>query len=196
VALDIVIEQSNVSCFGAADGMAWARVDGGLPLYSFEWFNSDSESISTNISARGLVAGEYRVIITDSVGLTGSDTTNITQLNPEEPLSFGMTPCQLLCFLKLSACRVGNLSYKYFVEYPDLGIECEQKQKEIEWVINAIDTLRCWKRNGTEVTCGSITYEIEDTCPTEENVGIIVEKIKEALATCDKKLTNDSVLAY
>lgn len=196
MALDIIVEHTDPSCFGSSDGMAWARVAGGSPLYTFEWFNSDNDTISTAISARGLVAGTYRVLVTDSTGTTGDETATLENPAYQEPLSFGLTPCQLTCFLKIASCKVGNLSYKYFVEYPELGIECAEEQKKIEWAINAIDTLRCWKPNGTEVTCGSITYEIEDTCPDEESVGIIIETLKEVLATCDKKLTNDTVLSY
>lgn len=67
-------QASNVSCFGANDGMIDLTVAGGTPGYSYTWSNS-----TTNEDPSGLGPGVYTVVVTDSSGCTSSDTVNISE---------------------------------------------------------------------------------------------------------------------
>lgn len=155
-ALSIITQQSNATCYGAANGFAYVVIRGGQAPYVIRWYNSDSDLISSNISARGLVAGEYRVIVNDSVAASGADTIEITQPAYEAPIpEIGMSLCSLHnCFLPMAACRAGNLGYKYFSQYPNEGIECNCEQEKVVWLNNAIEILQCWNPEGTEIESG------------------------------------------
>ncbi|MBL7813663.1 MAG: T9SS type B sorting domain-containing protein [Saprospiraceae bacterium] len=69
--------QDSVKCFGDATGRARARVTGGLTPYSYNWNNTQFDSI-----ASGLKAGLQRVTVTDGIGC--SDTASITVLQPAQ----------------------------------------------------------------------------------------------------------------
>lgn len=157
MALETVIRQVNPSCHDSEDGFISVLVGGGSPPYDISWEDADGTEISTGSSARGLEAGEYRVIYNDSAGLTGNDTITLENPAYQETIpEIGMTLCQLNCFLKLSSCQAGNLGYKYFVQQPNDGIECKKNQKETIWLLNAIDTLSCWKPEDTVVENGIV----------------------------------------
>ncbi len=67
--------QDSVKCFGGTNGVARARVTGGLAPYSFNWNNTQFDSI-----AIGLRAGNQRVTVTDGIGC--SDTASAIVLQP------------------------------------------------------------------------------------------------------------------
>jgi SprB repeat/Secretion system C-terminal sorting domain len=64
----------NVSCFGGADGDAFANVTGGTPPYSFTWDNG-----VVSISNNSLSAGTHTVTATDSHGCSASASVTIAQ---------------------------------------------------------------------------------------------------------------------
>ncbi len=68
------VVDSNVSCYGLADGGATASSTGGTTPYSYMWPNS-----STNPSIDGLAAGSYVVTVTDFNGCTDTATVVITE---------------------------------------------------------------------------------------------------------------------
>ena len=55
-----IIDKQDVSCFGGNDGFLTAQGFGGWAPYTYEW--SDGQTTAT---ASNLVAGEYRVTVTD-----------------------------------------------------------------------------------------------------------------------------------
>jgi hypothetical protein len=172
-ALSAIIGQKvNLSCWESSDGYLSVRVSGGQAPYILSWEDSDSNVISTNVSARGLSAGLYSCVVTDSLSATVTVTATLTQPSYEEPIpEIGMSVCALHnCFLKIAACQVGNLSYKYFLEYPSQGIECSSKQQGVIWLINAIDDLRSWYPEGYEIENG-ITAEFTISKPTLGCIG-------------------------
>ena len=67
--------QDSVKCFGDANGRARARVTGGLSPYTYNWNNTQFDSIAT-----GLRAVIQRVTVTDGIGC--SDTASIVVLQP------------------------------------------------------------------------------------------------------------------
>lgn len=70
-ALSIVVNSTNESAPGAADGVASAVVSGGTPLYTYVWNNNLGTPIGqTTQTATGLSAGTYQVVVTDANGCT------------------------------------------------------------------------------------------------------------------------------
>ncbi len=62
------------SCNGGNDGSVTVEVTGGTAPYSFNWSNSQSDSVATN-----LVVGDYYVTVSDAIGCTTIDTVSVTQ---------------------------------------------------------------------------------------------------------------------
>jgi hypothetical protein len=63
--LTATVDSSVISCFGANDGQAFAKVEGGTPGYVFVWSNN---KIGENIEK--LAPGGYTVTVTDKNGCT------------------------------------------------------------------------------------------------------------------------------
>ena len=77
----IVIDSSNVSCFGASDGTAKVNISVGSGSYSYMWSN-----MATTDSIGGLASGTYVVTVTDNSGSTAIDSVIIV-----EPLALQLT---------------------------------------------------------------------------------------------------------
>jgi len=67
---------TNVSCFGAADGLAYASVSGGTSPYQYIWDNTNAD---TTLTATNLDAQTYTVTVTDSNGCIASADTIIAE---------------------------------------------------------------------------------------------------------------------
>jgi gliding motility-associated-like protein len=86
---------SNVTCFGAANGSAQGAITGGVVPYNILW----TPSSQVTAFASGLSGGIYSIVVTDSVGCTGSASVTIN-----EPASLvsaitatSNTSCNLAC---------------------------------------------------------------------------------------------------
>jgi subtilisin-like proprotein convertase family protein len=83
----------DISCSGAADGVAVVTAASGTTPYTYLW----SMGNRTTATVTGLAAGTYFVTTTDAVGCTTADTVVLTQPNPmivnatvdNQPLCFG-----------------------------------------------------------------------------------------------------------
>lgn len=71
--LNIVMSQTNTTCYGTCDGAASCIVTGGTPAYTYAWSNGYVTSQST-----GLCAGVYSLSVTDSQGCISNSTATIT----------------------------------------------------------------------------------------------------------------------
>jgi uncharacterized protein (UPF0333 family) len=69
-----LVDITDVSCFGLADGGIEITVTGGTTPYSFEWSNAET---TQNIS--GLTAGCYTVTVTDANGCTTTGSWCVTE---------------------------------------------------------------------------------------------------------------------
>ncbi|MBP2281685.1 gliding motility-associated-like protein [Flavobacterium sp. CG_23.5] len=67
---------TNVLCFGNNTGSATVSATGGTGVLTYSW---DTVSIQTTVTATGLVAGTYKVTITDANGCSNVQTALITQ---------------------------------------------------------------------------------------------------------------------
>lgn len=75
---------SNASCSGAADGgIMISSVNGGVPPYTYLWSNGES-----NPNNNSILAGNYQLTITDSVGCVQVLNYNVPQ---NSPLTAGFT---------------------------------------------------------------------------------------------------------
>ena len=84
---EIDVDIISVDCFGASTGAIDLTVTGGFPQFSYLWIQiSTGDTISMNQDISNVIAGDYRVIITDGMGVVISDNTlNIGQ--PASPVS-------------------------------------------------------------------------------------------------------------
>ena len=74
--IDIQFSKVDVLCFGGATGSATAHAVGGTKPYAYFW---NTTPVQTGKTATGLSAGQYIVTVTDSLGVSASDTVEILQ---------------------------------------------------------------------------------------------------------------------
>jgi len=67
---------TNILCNGDSTGMINVSSSGGTSPHTYLW---DDPNAQTDSTAIGLTAGTYSVLVTDSLGCTGSDNSTITQ---------------------------------------------------------------------------------------------------------------------
>jgi uncharacterized repeat protein (TIGR01451 family)/gliding motility-associated-like protein len=85
-----ISSQSNVACFGGANGSATVSVTGGVPPYSYNW----SPSGGNSEKAVNLTSGTYTILITDKEGCSISKSVTISQPNV---LNASVTSNNLTC---------------------------------------------------------------------------------------------------
>ncbi|MBL7718730.1 MAG: T9SS type A sorting domain-containing protein [Flavipsychrobacter sp.] len=83
--------QTNVSCFGGANGSATVLATGGTGAYTYSW----APAGGTGTTANGLAAGTYTVTVTDANLCTATRTYNITE--PAQMLT-NATVTNVSCF--------------------------------------------------------------------------------------------------
>jgi len=71
-----ISSQTNVVCFGESTGSATVTAGGGTGSFSYLW---NTVPVQTTQTASGLIAGNYEVTITDSVGCSKVQNLTITQ---------------------------------------------------------------------------------------------------------------------
>ncbi|MDX2249849.1 MAG: Omp28-related outer membrane protein [Bacteroidia bacterium] len=86
------------------NGTATTVVSGGIPPYTYRWNDPDSQTTATAI---GLDYGLYKVIVTDSVGVTVSDTVRVEWATSlEDEISIGLkvypSPAKDIIFVELA----------------------------------------------------------------------------------------------
>jgi len=67
----------NILCNGDNNGVIFSNTSGGIGPLTFQW--SDGQN---TINAHNLLAGEYSLIVTDSLGCTAIDSITLTQASP------------------------------------------------------------------------------------------------------------------
>ena len=83
--LQAIAQSKVVICSGSSDGIAIGSGLGGTPPYSFEWFDNNFVSFSTNDTAFNLSAGSYYLEVSDA---NGCDTFSTVQvISPQTALS-------------------------------------------------------------------------------------------------------------
>lgn len=77
--IDINISVTGASCNGDCDGSAVAVATGGNAPYTYQWNDPNS---TLNDTITGLCAGIYSIVVTDSLGCTGTSSAVITEPLP------------------------------------------------------------------------------------------------------------------
>ncbi len=90
--LTSTIASTNILCFGAATGVASVIANGGTPGYSYTW----TPSGGNGLTASGLTAGTYTVLVKDSQSCTATSTVTISQ--PSSALTAIVSSTNILCF--------------------------------------------------------------------------------------------------
>ncbi len=88
----ITVTPTNVSCFGGNNGAASATVIGGsFDPQTYVWNTAPAQTLSI---ASNLVAGNYSVTVTNSIGCVSTKTVSITQ---PQPLAINPTITNVTC---------------------------------------------------------------------------------------------------
>lgn len=69
------VSQTNISCFGGANGSATVAATGGTGSFTYSW----APSGGTNATETALIAGVYTVTVTDANSCSTTQTFNITE---------------------------------------------------------------------------------------------------------------------
>ncbi len=111
-ALSVVINNiSHVACYGQNTGGATAVPSNGTPNYGYSWSTQAAPTtiISTTNNISNVVAGSYRVTVTDASGCTATATVTIqNQTNEMNPGSIGSN--QNLCFGTIPSTLIGSVA--------------------------------------------------------------------------------------
>lgn len=106
-------------CFGGASGTATANPSGGVPAYTYQWFNASMVPIGqTTQTASGLTAGTYNVTVTDNTGCQATASVVVTQ---PTAITATATPTSPLCFgacngsITVNAPSGGTPGYQYSI---------------------------------------------------------------------------------
>ncbi|WP_299432853.1 T9SS type A sorting domain-containing protein [uncultured Aquimarina sp.] len=87
--LMVTTSETAIACFGE-NGELFANVTGGVPPYSYQWFDSSNTQISTTSTSGAIPTGIYRVVVIDAntnqtelsnINLTQPDLLEITNIN-------------------------------------------------------------------------------------------------------------------
>jgi len=82
----LTTSKQDAFCKGSSDGLATALATGGLPPYTYQW---NDPLAQTNVTATGLAADTYVIIVTDASGCIVSETLTIGE--PAEALVLAMS---------------------------------------------------------------------------------------------------------
>lgn len=86
-----ITDTNHVACYGTNTGSATVTAYGGIPPYSYHWSTIPNQTTST---ATNLIAGNYTVTVTDSLGVTVTTSILITQ---PANLTTSITGTNVLC---------------------------------------------------------------------------------------------------
>ncbi len=76
--LAVTVDSMNIACFGQATGKAWATVIGGTATYTYTWSGGTPSGVNGD-TIINLLAGVYRVTITDILGCRVFDSVTIVE---------------------------------------------------------------------------------------------------------------------
>ncbi|MHA3788400.1 T9SS type A sorting domain-containing protein [Flavobacterium hauense] len=142
--------QSNVTCFGFANGAAAVNVTGGTGVYSYSW---NTTPVRTTPSVTGLVPGSYTVTVTDANLCTTTQSFIITE--PQQLTAAINTYTDILCYGAATGSATvdvagGTLPYTYL------------------WNNGQVTA------TATQLTAGAYTVVVTDANGCQVNVSVIL----------------------
>lgn len=90
--LQLQVQVRDVTCFNQNNGQATVLATGGFPGYQYQWSSVPAQA---TVTATGLAAGTYVVIVTDS---RNCNTSQILQVYQPLALQLNTTSTDVLCF--------------------------------------------------------------------------------------------------
>lgn len=94
--LGLNLNGSGAACFGSNNGYIILTATGGTPGYLYNWDDTSGVVSSTSKDLNSIVAGRYRVTVTDNNGCVISDSIDISQ--PTDSVSALLTVDNIACF--------------------------------------------------------------------------------------------------
>jgi len=98
--LTVTTIQTNILCQGQTTGSATALAQGGTSPYSYSW---NTLPVKTTVTATGLTAGTYSVIVTDANGCTATAQVTIVASNSLPAAAFTFSPSGLYTYTFVNA---------------------------------------------------------------------------------------------
>jgi len=133
--------QTNPTCYGGNNGAVTITATGGLPPYTYSWTNTSS----TTATASGLAAGEYRVIVTDSMGCYTVKTITITQ---PASMDISVVKTDVSCFggtngTAAATATKGTAPYTYAWSNPEAGTVNPNALSAGQYTVTVTDSKSC-----------------------------------------------------
>jgi gliding motility-associated-like protein len=100
---NLVINSSNVTCYGTNNGTATANVSGGQPPYTYLWSNG-----ATTSAINSLAPGVYSVTITTANGCISTASVNIIQ--PVSAVTYSSSQTGTACYGAATGSATVNVS--------------------------------------------------------------------------------------
>jgi hypothetical protein len=102
-----ISNQQNTTC-GQANGAATASATGGVPAYTYNWYNSANTLLTNTPDISNLNAGVYRVDVTDQNGCLKQKTVSISSSNGPAISVTSITP--VTCYESLDGAATISIS--------------------------------------------------------------------------------------
>jgi gliding motility-associated-like protein len=131
---------TNVSCYLGSDGEIAILAQGGTPSYNYLWNNGLNTA-----TVNGLTAGNYTVLVSDSLGCSASMSVTLTQ--PLAPVSSSAVVTDLICMndaegvIDLSVAG-GTPGYSYSWSTGDTTQDIDSLESG-SYIVTITDTLGC-----------------------------------------------------
>ena len=144
--------QTNVICFGGATGAIAITTVGGRPNYKYAWTGPNG-FVSTNQNIDNLIAGTYKVVVTDSSGCWDTDVYNISQ-NAEIAIQF--TATEIECYgnndASITINTISGGVAPYDIQWSNFGTGQVQTNLSAGiYTITITDALNCSKSFPIEI---------------------------------------------
>ena len=170
--IDLQLNVIDPACYEGQNGLVQASVEGGVAPYLYQWNNGDSTATIDQ-----LVAGEYRLTVTDAAGMI---TTATAQLQNPVPMLVIITPTKPSCQQSEDGelqVEVWQGTAPYSFVWADEVTGAHRSELSIgSYEVRAVDANGCEKSVQIELEAASLL-----------NVGALGEP-----ASCD--LMNDGLL--
>ncbi len=142
-ALKLTLTKENIRCHGDSNGSATVSVAGGIKPYSYLW---NSVPPQATITANGLPAGVYSVMVTDSNGCMGNATDTILQPPLLNAIASGVSMSCTNASTGIAAVRVSGGTPSYSIRWNTSPVQTGDTAKNLhrgEYVSYATDANGC-----------------------------------------------------
>lgn len=158
---------TNVSCPGAANGIAEATVSGGTAPYTYQWNDTNNQ---TTALVSNLVAGNYSVTVTDSNNCTNTAAVTIAENNG---LTIFFNRIDANCAdgsLGIAVANIANGTEPYTYQWNDPEQQTTDRIENLEpgiYTVTIMDANGCTTSDSIDINLiGELTLGINKTDAT------------------------------